>query len=202
MPSEAGCRYPSHRSGTGMPFVPTTYVSPSSSDNANFRGLRPAREACLPGWRPELDLPEIGEEAGGGSAPGGTQVGDARNRSGREVTASGSPRMAEGLGFEPRRAVARPAGFQDRCLRPLGHPSARDVRESVPREAAGPEGRPRARIAVPLPEGSPGPGGGGARRTSAGRERTPPPGERAGPYGTRRTAGGAQRPSSACGFGA
>ena len=32
--------------------------------------------------------------------------------------------MAEGVGFEPTRPVAGSAGFQDRCLQPLGHPSA------------------------------------------------------------------------------
>jgi hypothetical protein len=31
-------------------------------------------------------------------------------------------KSAEGVGFEPTRVVS-PAGFQDRCLRPLGHPS-------------------------------------------------------------------------------
>jgi hypothetical protein len=31
--------------------------------------------------------------------------------------------MAEGVGFEPTRELAPPAGFQDRCLKPLGHPS-------------------------------------------------------------------------------
>ena len=30
---------------------------------------------------------------------------------------------AEGVGFEPTRPVAGPIGFQDRRLRPLGHPS-------------------------------------------------------------------------------
>ena len=30
---------------------------------------------------------------------------------------------AEGLGFEPRRPVTRPNGFQDRRIRPLCHPS-------------------------------------------------------------------------------
>ena len=30
---------------------------------------------------------------------------------------------AEGVGFEPTRPVAGPTGFQDRRLRPLGHPS-------------------------------------------------------------------------------
>src|ERR1700732_4954279 len=32
--------------------------------------------------------------------------------------------LAEGVGFEPTRALASPGGFQDRCLKPLGHPSA------------------------------------------------------------------------------
>src|SRR5208283_2480709 len=31
--------------------------------------------------------------------------------------------LAEGVGFEPTRRVTPPAGFQDRCLKPLGHPS-------------------------------------------------------------------------------
>src|SRR5215469_4255205 len=31
--------------------------------------------------------------------------------------------MAEGVGFEPTRDLATPGGFQDRCLKPLGHPS-------------------------------------------------------------------------------
>jgi hypothetical protein len=32
-------------------------------------------------------------------------------------------RMAEGVRFELTRELAPPAGFQDRCLKPLGHPS-------------------------------------------------------------------------------
>src|SRR5262245_18248761 len=32
-------------------------------------------------------------------------------------------RMAEGVGFEPTREREPPGGFQDRCLKPLGHPS-------------------------------------------------------------------------------
>src|SRR5215472_16994579 len=32
-------------------------------------------------------------------------------------------RLAEGVGFEPTRDLATPGGFQDRCLKPLGHPS-------------------------------------------------------------------------------
>jgi hypothetical protein len=31
--------------------------------------------------------------------------------------------LAEGVGFEPTRDLATPGGFQDRCLKPLGHPS-------------------------------------------------------------------------------
>ena len=31
--------------------------------------------------------------------------------------------LAEGVGFEPTRERKPPAGFQDRCLKPLGHPS-------------------------------------------------------------------------------
>ena len=31
--------------------------------------------------------------------------------------------LAEGVGFEPTREREPPAGFQDRCLKPLGHPS-------------------------------------------------------------------------------
>ena len=32
-------------------------------------------------------------------------------------------RLAEGVGFEPTREREPPGGFQDRCLKPLGHPS-------------------------------------------------------------------------------
>jgi hypothetical protein len=32
-------------------------------------------------------------------------------------------RLAEGVGFEPTRALASPGDFQDPCLKPLGHPS-------------------------------------------------------------------------------
>jgi hypothetical protein len=32
--------------------------------------------------------------------------------------------MAEGVRFELTRELAPPAGFQDQCLKPLGHPSA------------------------------------------------------------------------------
>ena len=38
---------------------------------------------------------------------------------------------AEGVGFEPTRPVAGPTGFQDRRLRPLGHPSDREYRRPV-----------------------------------------------------------------------
>jgi hypothetical protein len=31
--------------------------------------------------------------------------------------------MAEGVRFELTRGAKPPAGFQDRCLKPLGHPS-------------------------------------------------------------------------------
>src|SRR4051794_1421378 len=31
--------------------------------------------------------------------------------------------LAEGVGFEPTRERKPPGGFQDRCLKPLGHPS-------------------------------------------------------------------------------
>jgi hypothetical protein len=31
--------------------------------------------------------------------------------------------LAEGVGFEPTRERKPSAGFQDRCLKPLGHPS-------------------------------------------------------------------------------
>ena len=34
------------------------------------------------------------------------------------------PKVAEGVGFEPTREREPPAGFQDRCLKPLGHPSS------------------------------------------------------------------------------
>jgi hypothetical protein len=33
-------------------------------------------------------------------------------------------KMAEGVGFEPTRERKPPGGFQDRCLKPLGHPSS------------------------------------------------------------------------------
>jgi hypothetical protein len=33
--------------------------------------------------------------------------------------------MAEGVRFELTRELAPPAGFQDQCLKPLGHPSAK-----------------------------------------------------------------------------
>src|SRR5437773_231426 len=39
-----------------------------------------------------------------------------------------SVKSAEGVGFEPTRVVS-PAGFQDRCLQPLGHPSIVEYRE-------------------------------------------------------------------------
>jgi hypothetical protein len=32
-------------------------------------------------------------------------------------------KLAEGVGFEPTREREPPGGFQDRCLKPLGHPS-------------------------------------------------------------------------------
>src|ERR1051326_2694593 len=35
----------------------------------------------------------------------------------------GKDGLAEGVGFEPTRALASPGAFQDRCLKPLGHPS-------------------------------------------------------------------------------
>jgi Uncharacterized protein conserved in bacteria (DUF2252) len=41
--------------------------------------------------------------------------------------ASSVVKSAEGVGFEPTRAV-HPAGFQDRCLQPLGHPSVTPAR--------------------------------------------------------------------------
>ena len=31
--------------------------------------------------------------------------------------------LAEGVGFEPTKEREPPGGFQDRCLKPLGHPS-------------------------------------------------------------------------------
>jgi hypothetical protein len=37
-------------------------------------------------------------------------------------------KMAEGVGFEPTREREPPGGFQDRCLKPLGHPSRRSRR--------------------------------------------------------------------------
>ena len=42
----------------------------------------------------------------------------------RVPTAARVPELAEGVGFEPTRGLATPGGFQDRCLQPLGHPSA------------------------------------------------------------------------------
>src|SRR3712207_9583227 len=49
----------------------------------------------------------------------------------REAILFGGPRlqanplkMADGVGFEPTVGVTH-AGFQDRCLKPLGHPSFR-----------------------------------------------------------------------------
>ncbi len=35
--------------------------------------------------------------------------------------------LAEGVRFELTRELAPPAGFQDRCLKPLGHPSFVDT---------------------------------------------------------------------------
>src|SRR6266446_4158657 len=45
--------------------------------------------------------------------------------------------MAEGVGFEPTRECKPPGGFQDRCLKPLGHPSIR--RQSVGRISRRPD---------------------------------------------------------------
>ena len=39
--------------------------------------------------------------------------------------------MAEGVGFEPTRERCPSAGFQDRCLKPLGHPS-NAVKSAIP----------------------------------------------------------------------
>src|SRR5436190_10434041 len=36
--------------------------------------------------------------------------------------------LAEGVGFEPTREHEPPGGFQDRCLKPLGHPSRKSQR--------------------------------------------------------------------------
>jgi hypothetical protein len=35
--------------------------------------------------------------------------------------------MAEGVRFELTRGAKPPAGFQDRCLKPLGHPSTINI---------------------------------------------------------------------------
>ena len=40
-------------------------------------------------------------------------------------------KMAEGVGFEPTRRAVPSAGFQDRCLKPLGHPS-NAVKSAIP----------------------------------------------------------------------
>src|SRR6478736_5495533 len=50
--------------------------------------------------------------------------------------------LAEGVGFEPTRERKPPGGFQDRCLKPLGHPSNRNDFSTL-------EGRP-SRVALPL----------------------------------------------------
>ena len=38
--------------------------------------------------------------------------------------------LAEGVGFEPTRERKPPGGFQDRCLKPLGHPSISGISNS------------------------------------------------------------------------
>ena len=40
-------------------------------------------------------------------------------------------RLAEGVGFEPTREREPPGGFQDRCLKPLGHPSNCNIFNSL-----------------------------------------------------------------------
>src|SRR5215469_8929723 len=54
-------------------------------------------------------------------------------------------RLAEGVGFEPTRDLATPGGFQDRCLKPLGHPSI-VTNQTVSRG----EGRTKTEIATGL----------------------------------------------------
>ena len=41
--------------------------------------------------------------------------------------------MAEGVGFEPTRPFTGPNGFQDRLLRPLGHPSGIALNQVIAR---------------------------------------------------------------------
>src|SRR5215470_6618871 len=61
-----------------------------------------------------------------------------------------SESMAEGVGFEPTREREPPGGFQDRCLKPLGHPSCVDVLTLLPRSF-----QRRAAIATGLPPDAP-----------------------------------------------
>src|SRR3954465_8574816 len=44
--------------------------------------------------------------------------------------AAGDGERTDGVGFEPTRDYG-PAGFQDRCLKPLGHPSISLISECV-----------------------------------------------------------------------
>src|SRR5215469_11216961 len=41
--------------------------------------------------------------------------------------------LAEGVGFEPTRERKPPGGFQDRCLKPLGHPSKTLIAKAIRR---------------------------------------------------------------------
>src|SRR5262249_32214747 len=61
--------------------------------------------------------------------------------------------MAEGVGFEPTREREPPGGFQDRCLKPLGHPSrARVVSNGASRcSRQRGSGRARSRDQTPSP---------------------------------------------------
>ena len=56
-----------------------------------------------------------GRRSGTGAAKWATQVNVSLN--------FGEHLLAEGVGFEPTRPYTGPNGFQDRLLRPLGHPS-------------------------------------------------------------------------------
>src|SRR5581483_317230 len=49
-----------------------------------------------------------------------------RRRAAARVCVGAEGLMAEGVRFELTRELAPPAGFQDRCLKPLGHPSEMD----------------------------------------------------------------------------
>ena len=72
------------------------------------------------------------------------------------LAANGSERLridalAEGVGFEPTREREPPGGFQDRCLKPLGHPS--DGR-GLSREDTGPIVRSTVSSYTEIPQAS------------------------------------------------